>query len=99
MSAASILRWGVANKIIPNEAEVTSKGTARWCAGDLEVLAWLGRTPTQSLTWYANVGDCKYGEAMAKYGRMSVPVRSLENQAMDWPVRETAEVTSFLQEG
>jgi hypothetical protein len=45
-----------------------------------------------------NVGDAKFGPALEKYGRMSVPVRATQN-SMAWPAKISDELGSFLRNG
>ncbi|MER7375411.1 hypothetical protein [Streptomyces lanatus] len=50
------------------------------------------------LAWHLNVGDAKFGSALEKYGRMSVPVRSATNE-MSWPQAVDDSLEEFLREG
>ncbi|MFH8659879.1 hypothetical protein [Streptomyces afghaniensis] len=50
------------------------------------------------LTWYMNVGDAKFGPALEKYGRMSVPIRASSNE-MPWPQVVDSSLEEFLREG
>ncbi|MEU8728042.1 hypothetical protein AB0C68_01470 [Streptomyces tendae] len=45
-----------------------------------------------------NVGDAKFGPTLERYGRMSVPIRSSNNEML-WPQAVDGSLEEFLREG
>ncbi|MFD5090000.1 hypothetical protein ACFWMR_05330 [Amycolatopsis thailandensis] len=71
---------------------------ARWESQGLAYLAWISEDVAGSLTWNMNVGDAKFGPALEKYGRMSVPIRGSGSE-MPWPRAVDTSLEKYLLEG
>ncbi len=84
ISAPSVMRAVLASDEIGLPVEPSRRGDAMWTSGDLEYRAWVDRVDGK-IECETNIGDARFAERMAQYGRMSVMVRSA-NPPRDWPV-------------
>ncbi|GAA3137883.1 hypothetical protein GCM10020001_070540 [Nonomuraea salmonea] len=98
LTAPAVLRVAMELGAISSEAEVSRKGEVRWESRELAYLGWISKGAGGTLAWYLNVGDAKFGPALEKYGRMSVPIRSSSNK-IPWPQAVDEPLEDFLQKG
>jgi len=98
LTAPAVLRAAMELGVVPSEAEVSRRGEVRWDSEGLAYLGWISKDAAGMLAWHMNVGDAKFGSALEKYGRMSVPIRSSSNE-MPWPQAVDSLVEEFLREG
>ncbi|MFJ4844898.1 MULTISPECIES: hypothetical protein [unclassified Streptomyces] len=98
LTATAVLRSAMELGVVSSDADVSRKGEARWESEGLAYLGWLSKDAAGLLVWHMNVGDAKFGSALEKYGRMSVPIRSSSNE-MPWPQAADSLLEEFLREG
>lgn len=98
LTAPAVLRVATELGAVPSEADVSRKGEVRWESQGLAYLGWISKDAAEMMAWHMNVGDAKFGSALEKYGRMSVPIRSSSNE-MPWPQAVNSSLKEFLQEG
>lgn len=98
LTAPAVLRAAMELGVVPSGAEVSRRGEVRWESEDLAYLGWVSKDTAGMLSWHMNVGDAKFGPALEKYGRMSVPIRSSSNE-MPWPQAVDGLVEEFLRDG
>lgn len=84
---------------IPASAEITpGKRSALWRRGELYAVCRLEKEQGHILTWYAFIGDAKLGPAMTEYGSLSVSIRELIDDVIEWPTRSSTQLEEFLRE-
>src|ERR1044072_2396560 len=98
LSAPAVLRAAMELDVVPSDADVSRRGEVRWESNELAYLGWISKDAAGLLTWHMNVGDAKFGSALERYGRLSVPIRSSSNE-MPWPQVVDSSLEEFLQEG
>lgn len=98
LTAPAVLRAAMELGVLPSKAEVSRQREVRWESEDLAYLGWISKEAAGMLAWHMNVGDAKFGPALEKYGRMSVPIRSPRNE-MPWPQAVDSSLEEFLREG
>ncbi|MFF9185090.1 hypothetical protein [Streptomyces misionensis] len=98
LTVPAVLRAAMELGAVPSQAEVSRRGEVRWKSQGLAYLGWISKDAAGMLTWHMNVGDAKFGSALEKYGRMSVPIRSSSNET-PWPQAMDSSLEEFLREG
>jgi hypothetical protein len=99
LSGPQVLRIAAEIGAIPASAEITPrKRSALWRRGELEVVCRLEKEQGQILTCYTFIGDAKLGPAMTEYGRLSVSIRGLIDDVIEWPTRSSTQLEEFLRE-
>ncbi|MFD9941082.1 hypothetical protein ACFWYW_41270 [Nonomuraea sp. NPDC059023] len=98
LTLPAIIRLAVEIGIIPRHASLTRGGEAAWESGELEYVGWVSRTAAGNLSWDMNIGDVNFGPQMDRFGRMSIPIRSEQNE-VTWPRKADDTLEEFLTEG
>ncbi|MFE4175361.1 hypothetical protein ACFRR7_25515 [Streptomyces sp. NPDC056909] len=98
LTAPAVLRAAMNLGAVPPDADVSRRGEVRWESEGLAYLGWISKDAADMLAWHMNVGDARFGSALEKYGRMSVPIRS-SCEEMSWPQVMDSSLEGFLREG
>ena len=98
LAANRILRLAAEVGAIPASMELTARDTGRWRRGELDVICRLTKQEGHLLTFSTHIGDARFGDAMAEFGRLAVSVQGLTDHVIEWPTRSSAELESFVRE-
>jgi hypothetical protein len=84
---------------IPGGLEVSRRGETFWERDGLQVTASIMKNHQGEMDWVVQFADVKFAEAMARFGKISVLVRGVDNDPAPWPSTDDTQALSVLYAG